>query len=120
MPLLVIFILFLNNRFINSNQTWITLRLIAYVSSTSIFINQWNHSLSMLLSLELIIVSTSIIFIIMIFFIRIPIDLILVFFTVRVCEARVGVALLINFSRKFGKENLQSIYLELKSSIIII
>jgi len=68
-----------------------------------------DHLLKILLSLEFFILNSVVILGINVIFLNIPTYIIFLFFTLSVCEARIGVRILIGLIRDLGNEILNSL-----------
>lgn len=70
------------------------------------FIKLWNHIFLILLNLELIGLSLNFTLTLLSTFLIFNIELFFLFFTFAVCEARIGIAILIFYSHSKGSESI--------------
>ena len=72
------------------------------------FTKKWNHLILILLTLETMILTVSVLLGIVLNLKLINLDCIFIFFTLAVCEASLGIAMVIFFARQHGREFLSS------------
>lgn len=82
----------------------ITLLLSANIN----YLKSWNHVLLMLLTLEVLILANTLIVALFSSTSRIAPETLFILFTLAVCEASIGVAVLVCYSRSFGNDLLQT------------
>lgn len=84
---------------------------IPLIGATLKYLRTWNHTLLILLTLELMMLSIRLVIALSIASSYFPIEILFTYFSFAVVEARVGVAVLVAFSRRFGNENLSLLML---------